>query len=49
MIYLDYAAGTPVDSEVLNTYNDTIKNYYANPNSNHKLGLISKNLIDQST
>lgn len=49
MIYLDYAAGTPVDSEVLNTYNDTIKNYYANPNSNHKLGLISKNIIDQST
>ena len=49
MIYLDYAAGTPVNDEVLETYNKLIKKYYANPNSNHKLGKKSKELIDEYT
>ena len=49
MIYLDYAASTPVDNEVLNTfYNDT-KKYFANPNSSHKLGVIASDVIDRST
>ena len=49
MIYLDYAASTPVDDEVLNTfYNDT-KKYFANPNSSHKLGVIASDVIDRST
>ena len=49
MIYLDYAASTPVDDEVLNTfYNDT-KKYFANPNSSHKLGVIASDVIDAST
>lgn len=49
MIYLDYAASTPVDNEVLNTfYNDT-KKYFANPNSSHKLGAIANDVIDRST
>ena len=49
MIYLDYAASTPVNEEVLNTYNKLTKEYYANPNSNHKLGKKSKELIDKYT
>ena len=49
MIYLDYAASTPVNEEVLSTYNKLTKEYYANPNSNHKLGKKSKELIDKYT
>lgn len=49
MIYLDYAASTPVDDEVLNTFYETTKKYFANPNSHHKLGLQTKELIDKST
>lgn len=49
MIYLDYAASTPVNDEVLETYNKLTKEYYANPNSNHKLGKKSKELVDRYT
>ena len=49
MVYLDYAAATPVNKEVLETYNKLTKEYYANPNSNHKLGRQSKELIDEYT
>ena len=49
MIYLDYAAGTPVNDEVLETYNKLTKEYYANPNSTHKLGKKSKELINEYT
>ncbi len=49
MIYLDYAANTPVDNEVLDIYNDVTRKYIANPNSNHPLGIMAKKLIDQSS
>lgn len=49
MVYLDYAANTPVDKEVLDLYYDTTLKYYGNPNSNHKLGKEAKNLIEKST
>lgn len=49
MIYLDYAANTPVDQEVLDLYYDTTLKYYGNPNSNHKLGRDAANLITEST
>ena len=49
MIYLDFAAATPVDLEVLDLFYNTTKKYYANPNSSHKLGLEAKKLIDDST
>ncbi len=49
MEYLDYAASTPVDSKVLNTYVEITKKYYANPNSSHYLGLEAKKLIDTYT
>ena len=46
MIYLDYAANTPVEEEVLKTYIDATKKYIANPNSNHPLGKEAKERID---
>ena len=49
MIYLDYAANSPVEEEVLNVYYETTKKYFANPNSVHKLGLEAKELLDKST
>ena len=49
MIYLDYAANTPVDKEILDLYYDTVLKYYSNPNSIHKLGKESKELIDNCT
>ena len=49
MIYLDYAASTPVDEDVLNNFIKITKEEYANPNSNHDLGLHSKNIIDDAT
>ena len=48
MTYLDYSATTPTDSEVLDSFIKA-SNYFANPNSLHKLGLESKHLIDAST
>lgn len=49
MIYLDYAANTPVDDEVLQIFNEVTKKYIANPNSNHPLGKLAKELIDDSS
>ncbi len=46
MIYLDYAANTPVDEEVLNTFNNATRKYIANPNSSHPLGKLAKEAID---
>lgn len=48
-MYLDYAANTPVDKEVLDVFNDTTLKYYANPNSTHKLGRIVKKEIEDIT
>lgn len=47
MIYLDYAANTPVDDEVLNEFILATKKYIANPNSNHPLGKEAKDMIDK--
>ena len=49
MIYLDYSATTPVNEEVLNTFNLVTRNYIGNPNSLHKLGTDAKKLIDAAT
>ena len=49
MIYLDYAASTPVDPDVLDNFVSVTKSFYANPNSNHELGVSAKNMIDEST
>ena len=48
-IYLDYAANTPVDQEVLNAFNDATIKYFANRNSTNPLGVPVKNKIDETT
>ena len=45
MIYLDYAANTPVDEEVLETFVNATRKYIANPNSSHPLGIEAKEKI----
>ena len=49
MIYLDYSATTPVSFEVLDTFNRTTKEFIGNPNSLHKLGVKSNELITSAT
>jgi cysteine desulfurase len=49
MIYLDYAAETPVNHEVLQTFYDITTTYVANPNSSHRLGQEAKARLDLST
>ena len=49
MIYLDYAANTPVDKEVLDHFYDISLKYYGNPNSVHKIGVEAKKIIDDAT
>lgn len=49
MVYLDYSATTPVNIDVLDTFNKVLTGFIGNPNSLHKLGVESKNLIDAST
>lgn len=49
MIYLDYAANTPVNDEVLKVFCDATKTYLGNPNSSHKLGRVAKEAIDKAT
>lgn len=49
MIYLDYAATTPVNKEVLDSFCKVSLEYPGNPNSLHKLGVESKKLMDAAT
>lgn len=49
MIYLDYSATTPVDKEVLDTFNKVCLDYPGNSNSLHSLGAKSKKLEDYAT
>ena len=49
MIYLDYSATTKPDEKVLRHFNDLVENNFANPNSDHLLGLKSKNFIEVAT
>ncbi len=46
-MYLDYAANTPVDEEVLEEFVSATRKYIANPNSSHPLGEEAKNKIDE--
>ena len=46
MVYLDYSATTPVNEEVLKSFNKVCKDYYGNANSLHKLGRESYQLME---
>ena len=48
-LYLDYAANTPVDPDVLKVFNESTIKYFANPNSTHKLGLEVNQKIEETT
>ncbi|MDD2505099.1 MAG: cysteine desulfurase family protein [Bacilli bacterium] len=45
MVYLDYSATTPVLPEVLDSYIKVTNEYFGNPNSLHRLGSKSKELL----
>ena len=47
MIYLDYAANTPVDEKILEEFIKATRKYIANPNSTHPLGKEAKKEIDK--
>ena len=49
MVYLDYAANAPVDEKVLKSFVEATRKYFANPNSDHKLGIEAKNAIDKAS
>ncbi len=49
MIYLDYSATTPINYEVLESLTKTSKEYFANPNSLHTLGVKSRELLTSAT
>lgn len=49
MIYLDYSATTKTSDEVLDTFVKSSKEFIGNPNSLHKLGVNSKNIINSAT
>ena len=46
VIYLDYAANTPVEKEVLDAFSLASVKYIGNPNSTHHLGKIARERID---
>lgn len=49
MIYLDYSATTPVNKDVLDTFNKVCIDFPGNPNSLHKLGVEAKKLEENAT
>ena len=49
MVYLDYSATTPVNTEVLDSFNKVSLNYIGNPNSLHRLGIEANNIINEAT
>lgn len=49
MVYLDYSATTPVNDLVLDSFSKACKEYIGNPNSLHKLGIDSNNIINKAT
>lgn len=49
MIYLDYSATTFTNEEVLEYFIKINRKYPFNPNSNYKLGLDTKKIIDDTT
>lgn len=47
MIYLDYAANTPVNKEVLDVFNDVSVQFIANPNAAHALGRLAGSRLEE--
>lgn len=47
-VYLDYAASTPIDPDVLDVMVDTYKNVIGNPSSIHSFGRQARKVIDDA-
>jgi cysteine desulfurase len=47
-IYLDYAASTPLDLDILKNTNKILKDVWANPSSLHQEGLKAKKVLEES-
>ena len=47
-IYLDYAATTPVDPEVVQAMNAYYNIHFANPSSIHTPGVANKKVINEA-
>lgn len=48
MLYLDYCATTPMDPEVLKTYNTVNTEYWGNPSSLHQFGTLANQLFEKA-
>lgn len=48
MIYLDYAATTPMRDSVLEVYVNVARSYYGNPSSLHDMGSEAKQILEAS-
>jgi cysteine desulfurase len=48
MLYLDYAATTPLYEEVIDTIAEVMKEHYGNPSSIHRLGVQAEKLLNSS-
>lgn len=48
VIYLDYAASTPIDPEVIETVTRVMSDYPGNPSAIHRLGLEAADLLAQA-
>ncbi len=49
MVYLDYSATTPINLDVLDSYNKVSRDYIGNANSLHSLGTKSRDLLNKAT
>ena len=49
MIYLDYAANTPVNKKVLEKFNEVTLKFCGNPNSAHNAGKEAKKVVDKAS
>lgn len=49
MIYLDYSANTPIDTEVLKRFCETEQNFIGNPNSSHNAGRNANKALSEIT
>jgi len=49
MIYLDYAANTPVDPSVLEKFCEISRNFYGNPNALHQMGVDANRQMEDAT
>jgi cysteine desulfurase len=47
-MYFDYAATTPPNEEVLNTYTAVNRDFWANPHALHRPGMRAETLLEQA-